>query len=308
MVDETSILQYKPGLFKQRHSILAAARCRRFISCFFVFFKKAVHRREGKINMINKSLPKLLSLSRVILGICAVFFIALIPDFSRAGETLKVAVAANFMLPFQEIAALFDSHTKIKVEATFSSTGSLYAQIINGAPYDVFLSADESVPAMLHSEGLSDKPFIYATGRVVLWGEGKLCEAKDWKEALRRKGIRKIALANPATAPYGFAAETALKKSGLWGEMNERLVIAQNVGQSFQFAFTGGTDGSFCALSSALSEQGAKGCYFLIDEAPPIRQSACLIKRSVRVKEASRFLIFLNSREAMEIKKRYGYI
>jgi len=251
---------------------------------------------------------KRLPLSRRILGICAAVLIALCPVVSHAADGLKAAVAANFIVPFKEIAAAFEQETKIKIEATYSSTGSLYGQIVNGAPYDVFLSADEEAPRSLFEKGVGEKPFLYATGRVVLWGGGKeICGARDWKEALRRPGVRKIALANPATAPYGAAAEAALKKSGLWEEMSERMVIAQNVGQSFQYAVAGGTAGSFCALSAALSEPGARGCHYLIDEAPPIRQAACLLNRTARKNDASRLLKFLNSPKASEIKKRYGY-
>lgn len=209
---------------------------------------------------------------------CAAAVLVALPACAHAAGALKAAVAANFMLPFKEIAAAFESETKIKVEGTFSSTGNLYAQTLGGAPYDVFLSADEKTPGKLHEQGLSEKPFVYATGRAILWGEGKACGAKDWKEALRRKGIRKIGLANSSTAPYGTAAEAALKKSGLWNEVSGRLVIAQNAGQAFQYAVTGGTDMSFCALSSALSERGLKGCYYRVEEAPPTKQSACLIK------------------------------
>ncbi len=190
------------------------------------------------------------------------------PVLSHSSGILQAAVAANFIMPFQEIAAAFEKQTGIKVEMTVASTGNLYAQTINGAPYDIFLSADEKTPERLLEKGLGEKPLIYATGRVVLWGEGKICGARGWKEALRKEGVRRIALANPEFAPYGAAAETALKKSSLWSEMNGRLVMAQNVGQSFQYAVTGGTDGSFCSLSSALSEAGAKGCRYAIDEAP----------------------------------------
>jgi molybdate transport system substrate-binding protein len=251
---------------------------------------------------------KTLPLSHRILGIFAVVLIALHPALSHAADGLKAAVAANFMVPFQEIAAAFEGETKIKVEATYSSTGNLYGQIINGAPYDVFLSADEETPRALFEKGLGEKPILYATGRIVLWGGGKeICGAKDWKEALRRPGVRKIAQASPVTAPYGAAAEVALKESGLWAEIEGRLVIAQNVGQSFQYAVTGGTDGAFCALSAALSEPGASGCHYLIDEAPPIRQAASLLARTARKSDASRLIIFLNSPKATDIKKRYGY-
>lgn len=240
-----------------------------------------------------------------IIGICIFILISIGPGVSCAAD-LKAAVAANFIAPFQEIAAAFEAQSKIKVEATYSSTGNLYAQIINGAPYDVFLSADEKAPGKLFEKGACEKPFVYATGRVVLWGK-KFCGAKDWKEALQMKGINKIAIANPATAPYGTAAEAALKKSAMWDRVKERLVTAQSVAQSFQYAVSGGTDGSFCALSAALSQAGTGGCHYMITEAAPIIQAACLIKRKAGHKESSSFLIFLNSPKAAEIKKRYGY-
>ena len=261
--------------------------------------------RDLKSRAPGKDRPSPLFHLTVLL--CAAAVLTFQPALIHAAETLKAAVAANFMLPFKEIAAAFESETRIRVEGTFSSTGNLYAQTLSGAPYDVFLSADEKTPAQLHGQGLSEKPFIYTTGRAVLWGEEKSCGAKDWKEALRRNGIRKVGLANPATAPYGTAAEAALRKSGLWGEVSGRLVIAQNVGQAFQYAVTGGTDLSFCALSSALSERGMKGCYYLIEEAPLIKQSACLIMKSAGKEDALRFLRFLDSPRAIEIKKRYGY-
>lgn len=251
---------------------------------------------------MEKKNPRLVS---AVLVICAFILIFFNPVLSHAAG-LKAAVAANFISPFQEIAAAFEAQTKIKIEATYSSTGNIYAQITNGAPYNVFLSADEKTPAKLFEKGLCEKPFVYATGRVVLWCK-KFCGAKDWKEALQMKGMNKIAIANPATAPYGAAAEAALKKTGLWGDVNGRLVTAQNVGQSFQYAVSGGTDGSFCALSAALSKAGAGGCHYIITEAPPITQAACLVKSKGGSKESAAFLNFLNSPKATEIKKRYGY-
>jgi molybdate transport system substrate-binding protein len=236
------------------------------------------------------------------------FVFLLFPFPSHASESLRAAVAANFMIPFKEISAAFEAETKVKVEATFASTGSLYAQIMNGAPYDVFLAADEKRPKIVFEKGLGDTPFIYAAGRVVLWGTGKnFCGAANWKDALLRKDIKRIAIANPAAAPYGAAAEYALKQSTLWAGMESRIVTAQNVGQAFQYALTGGVDASFCALSSALSSQGGKGCHYMVEEAPPIRQAACLLKRSAGQKEALLFLKFLSSPRAEAIKKRYGY-
>jgi molybdate transport system substrate-binding protein len=223
-------------------------------------------------------------------------------------ESLKAAVAANFIVPFKVIATVFEKETDIKVDATFASTGSLYAQIINGAPYDVLLSADEEKPVELFRQGIGEKPFVYAVGRVVLWGKEKnFCGAKNWQDALEKKPLKKIAIPNPTVAPYGAAAESALKKTGLWNKVEKKLISAQNVGQAFQYAITGGTEACFCALSAALSEQGTQGCTYAVEQAPPITQAACLIRRTKKRNDAVRLLKFLNSPTAQALKVRYGY-
>ena len=230
------------------------------------------------------------------------------PGFSFAADKLMVAVAANFVTPFKEISECFKSETGIVVEPTFASTGSLYTQIVNGAPYDIFLSADEEKPAALFKNNFCDKPLLYATGQVVLWGTGKFfCGARNWQEAVMGSDIQKVALANPATAPYGAAAETAIRTSGLLSRLQDRIVTAQNVGQAFQYASSGGVGASFCALSAALSSQGKQGCYHIVESAPKIRQSACQIKASSRQNAAALFLRYLSSPKAEAIKKHYGY-
>jgi molybdate transport system substrate-binding protein len=217
-------------------------------------------------------------------------------------------VAANFIEPFKEIAATFEKETNIKVEGTFSSSGNLFTQIVNGAPYDLFLSADEERPAVLFQKGIVEKPFVYAVGRVVLWGKEKsFCGAKDWREALDKKMINKIAFPNAQLAPYGAAAESALKKAGIWDRVEKKLIFAQNVGQAFQYAVTGGTEACFCALSATVSAPGKEGCTYEIADAPPITQAACLISRTKMKNEVLRFIAFLGSAKTESIKKRYGY-
>jgi molybdate transport system substrate-binding protein len=120
-------------------------------------------------------------------------------------------------------------------------------------------------------------------------------------------GVKKITMANPKTAPYGAAAEVALKKSGLAESTSGKLVFAQNIAQSFQYASTGSVDAGFCALSAVLSEEGRKGCSFAVNEAPPITQSACLLKRTTHKKNAEALLRFLASPETAAVKKKYGY-
>lgn len=239
----------------------------------------------------------------------SLFFIGILrPLPLPAAQKLTVAVAANFILPFQEMARVFEHRTSILLEPVFTSTGNLYVQIKNGAPYDLFLAADESRPALLYEEGLAEEPFVYARGKVVLWtSTPALCHAGSWQEAVVSALAVHIAIANPETAPYGSAGVQALKRQGLWEAVKPKLVYGQNVAQVFQYAHTRSVSAGFCALSSSLSRQGKEGCTFAIKEAPPIIQAACLVKKSRRNAALQRFISFLTSAEAEAIKKRYGY-
>jgi molybdate transport system substrate-binding protein len=234
------------------------------------------------------------------------FFFFIAP--ASAQDKLHVAVAANFISPFKELIQSFEKQTGIKVEATYASTGQLYTQIVNGAPYDLFLAADLEKPELLYKAGKGDNPFVYATGQVVLWTMRKdLCPAKNWREIMAAPGLVKVAVANPKTAPYGAAAMEAMKKAGILENIQGRLVYAQNIAQAFQYAATGSVDAGFCARSATASAEGGKGCFFTVDEAPPIVQGACLLKRTAHREAAERLTRFLSSPEAVTIKKKYGY-
>lgn len=256
------------------------------------------------ISNIYKGLSTM-KLRTAAIALCLLFA----PAFqASAAEKILVAVAANFIEPFKEIAGRFHAGSGIEVEPTFSSTGKLYAQITQGAPYDAFLSADEKRPRELFGKGLAGKPFVYATGEVVLWTSRKdLCGAAGWKEVLARGDVKRVSIANVETAPYGTAAMDALKKAGLWEGIQPRLVFPQDVAQSFQYAFTGSVDAGFCALSAALSSQGATGCRFAVEGAPDIVQEACVLSGSKHSQAAEKFAAFLLSPEAAGIKKKYGY-
>jgi molybdate transport system substrate-binding protein len=225
-----------------------------------------------------------------------------------AAQEVTVAVAANFILPFEELAGLFEKKTGIRVKGIFTSTGNLYAQIKNGAPYDLFLAADEARPRLLHKEGLAGEPFIYARGRVVLWtAMDSLCRVETWQKMVISPSVRRLAIANPETAPYGAASVEALRGTGLWEAVKPKLVFAQNIVQAFQYAHTLSADAGFCALSSALSEKGKAGCYRGIPEAPDVIQAACLLKKTGENKAIEEFAAFLASPEARVIKEKYGY-
>jgi molybdate transport system substrate-binding protein len=241
--------------------------------------------------------------------LAVIFLIVLMSSVTVfAGEKISVAVAANFISAFKEMAADFEAKTKIKVEGAFSSTGNLYSQITNGAPYDLFLSADEERPAKLNKDGLADAPFIYAKGQVVLWSANKdFCKAKTWQDALKKERLKKIAIANTQTALYGAAAKKALEKAGMWDSLQSKLVYAETIPQSFQYANTSAVDAGFCSLSVTASPEGRGGCFFVINEAPAIIQSACILKRTTNRAAVEKFLEYLGSPAAKEIKNKYGY-
>lgn len=223
-------------------------------------------------------------------------------------EGLTVGVAANFLVPFKEIVRLFEQRTLIRVDGVFNSSGNLFGQIKNGAPYDLFLSADKLRPEILWKEGLAKEPFIYAKGTVVLWTAKKeFCRGRSWRQVLNMESINRVAIANPKTAPYGEAALEALKIARLRASLDGKLVFAQNVSQVFQYAHTRTVDAGFCALSSALSELGKTGCHFMLEEARFIEQAACILMRSGRGADAELFATFINSPESAIIKRKYGY-
>jgi len=242
---------------------------------------------------------------KLLLYALAVQLFLAVPSFAQ--EKVSVAVAANYIQVFKELAVIFEAKTGLKVEATYASSGTLYSQIMNGAPYDLYLSADEDRPGRLYKEGRAEKPFVYAQGRLVLWSAGKdFCRAEDWRQSLQRQSAGKIAIANPLTAPYGMAAKSVLEDARLWDVLQNRLVFAQDIAQTFQYAFTGAVEAAFCSSSSVLGDGSGKGCYYVMRKAAPIIQSACLLKGR-NAKGADRLAKFIVSPDAVPLKEKYGY-
>ncbi|WP_285908028.1 molybdate ABC transporter substrate-binding protein [Pseudodesulfovibrio pelocollis] len=231
----------------------------------------------------------------------------LLPSGAMAADLL-IAQAANYTTIMQEeIIPAFEKATGLTVQATYASTGKLYGQIVSGAPFDMLLAADESRPEKLHADGLAHTPFVYATGQVVLWSlDKKLC-SKGWKSAVQDPGVKKISIANTETAPYGTSAMQALQATGMWEAAQPRLVFGQSITQAFQFAFTGAADVGFIAYSSVFTEEGKKGCFVVVDEAPPVVQSGCILKNAPNPDAAARFAEFLVSPEVQAMKLKYGY-
>ncbi len=227
-----------------------------------------------------------------------------------AEETLTVAVAANFAPALERIGREFTKTKKIPVQVSVSSTGRLYAQIRNGAPFDLFFSADTRRPELLFTEGRCEQPLVYVNGSVVLWSRNPdVCSrAGSWQEAVKGPGLKRIGMANPELAPYGAVAKNALLAEKLWNTAQDRLVFGNNVAQAFQYAATGATNFSFIALSLAHTMKGEKGCFLPVPEAGPVAQSVCLVRASKNRRAAKKFLTFMTSKETAAVLSRYGYI
>jgi len=241
----------------------------------------------------------------IILAGLTFFIFKPIKPFSK--NKINAAVVAGFMIPFRELSSDFENKTGIKIEATYSSAGKLYGQVINNAPYDILL-ADKERSDRLLKEGFAETPFIYARGEVVLWSmKNEFCTSKNWRDALKRKDALKIAIANPETAVYGAGAKKALQDAGLWSLVSPRLINAQDLAQVFQYASVEAVDAGFCALAQAYSDEGKKGCYYPVEEAPVIVHSACVLKRTQNRDASVRFAAYLVSPDAVKIKNKYGY-
>lgn len=230
-----------------------------------------------------------------------------------AAETLRVAAAANLVHAMADLAAAFqDAHPDIKVETSFGASGSLVAQIKHGAPYDVFLSADLDYPqALIATEHAREESlFIFAVGQLALWSSHAERNMSDLVATLRSPSIQKIAIANPATAPYGRAAQQALMQLGLWTLLQPKLVIAENISQTAQFVDSGNADLGFVALSSIKSPPlDGRGIWQIVSASlhSPLAHGAILTNRGGNNPAARKFMDFLRSDAARNVFARYGY-
>ncbi|MGE4292841.1 MAG: molybdate ABC transporter substrate-binding protein [Desulfovibrio sp.] len=243
-------------------------------------------------------------MKRISLFLLAAMLILPLPAFAA---DLFIAQAANFMPAMKEIIPIFETKTGLSVEATYTSTGKLYGQITNGAPFDLFLAADEARPAKLFADGQSTEPFVYAKGQVVVWTMKKELCGMSWKDAVMSDGVVKVGIANVETAPYGTSSMKAMQAVGIWDAMQPKLVFGQSISQPFQFASTGAADAGFCAYSSFFTEEGQKGCIIAVPEAPEVIQAGCVLKTAPHPDAAAKFAEFLNTPEVAAIKAKYGY-
>jgi molybdate transport system substrate-binding protein len=227
-----------------------------------------------------------------------------------AGE-VQVAVAANFTAPVQAIAADFEKDTGNKVVASFGATGQFYAQIKNGAPFEVFLAADDTTPAKLETEGMTvpGSRFTYATGALALWSakEGYVDANGD---VLKKNAYNHLAIANPKTAPYGLAATQALDKLGLTQAVASKIVEGQNISQAQQFIATGNAELGFVALSQIYKDgKITSGSAWVVPASlhEPIKQDAVILNKGKDNPVAKQFSDYLKGPKAAAVIKSYGY-
>jgi len=224
-----------------------------------------------------------------------------------SAQRVRVAVAANFTAAAKEIGALFEQATGHKVSYSFGSTGQLYAQITQGAPFEVFLAADRVRPAQAVAAGLAvaGSRFTYATGRLVLFStdESLVTDATT----LRNPSITRIAVANPTTAPYGAAAMAALQALDVYATLAPRIVYGNNIAQTYQFVATGNSEVGFIALSQIARKRA--GARWLVPDHlyPTLAQDAVLLRRGANNRAARGFLAFLKGAVVAAVKMRYGY-
>lgn len=224
-----------------------------------------------------------------------------------AAET-QVAVAANFTEPARQIAARFKARTGHTASLSFGSSGQFYAQIANGAPFQVFLSADVERPQKAETDGLAvpGTRFTYATGRLVLYS--KTPGLVDGRGAVLKGGkFEKVAIADPKAAPYGLAAVETMKKMGVYDTLAPKIVQGSSITQAYQFVQTGAAEIGFVALSQVVTEKGGSRWVAPENLHTPIDQQAVLLKTGADSVAAKAFLQFLKGPEAKAIIKRYGY-
>jgi molybdate transport system substrate-binding protein len=247
-----------------------------------------------------------------VMLVCAIFLEARAPALAAA-EPVAVAAAANLVYALAPLDEAFaKSHPEIAVRREMGASGNLVVQIENGAPYDVFLSADTDFPKQLIKAGGADAAslVVFAVGKLALWTAKAGLSFDSVDSAVHNPSVRRLAIANPRTAPYGRAAQEALAKLGLTAEAGPKLVVGENISQAAEYVETGNADAGFVAMSLVLSPklknrgtwiEGPQGLY------DPIEQGAVITKRGASNAAAKTYIEFLRGPEAREIFKRFGY-
>jgi len=222
-----------------------------------------------------------------------------------SAETIRVAVASNFLVPLKEIAAAFEKETDHKVLVSSGSTGKIYAQITNGAPYELFLSADKKTVGLLSLP--PGRRFVYARGKLVLYSRETNLFNPSAKDYLKEGRFNRLAIANPLTAPYGRASNEILSALSLIEKIRPKLIKGENISQTYQFVATGNAKVGFVAASQISDTQ--EGSFWYVEEKlySPIDQAVGLLEKGKDNPAALKFFDFLRQQQATDIIRRYGY-
>ena len=227
---------------------------------------------------------------------------------------VTIAAAADLSAALTAIAGRYQKQTGVRIKLSFGASGALTQQIENGAPFDLFFSADMDYPRQLIAEGLAEKTTLYryAVGRLVLWTptDSKLDFEHEGMDALLDSSVKKIAIANPQHAPYGRAAVAALKHYGLYEKIADKLVLGENVTQAAQFVESGNAQAGLVALAHALAPgMKGKGKYWLVplDAYSPLDQGVLVISRSSHKAEAKAFIEYVKTPEGAAVLRKYGF-
>jgi molybdate transport system substrate-binding protein len=231
-----------------------------------------------------------------------------------AGQVINVAAAADLSNALQEVAANYEKKTGVAVKLSFGASGALTQQIQNGAPFDVFFSADMDYPRQLIAANQAEGATLYryAVGKLVLWvpKDSRLDVEHRGVDVLLDPSVKKISIANPQHAPYGRAAAAALRHYGLYEKVADRLVLGENISQAAQFVESGNAQAGFVALAHAIaSTMQGKGKYWVVpaEAYPPLDQGVVLISHSPHQSDAATFLEYVKSAEAAAVLQHYGF-
>lgn len=243
----------------------------------------------------------------------AAFILVLILAVPSHGQEITIAAAADLRSALDEISSRFQTETGLHVKLVYGSSGNLFQQIQNGAPFDLFLSANSDYPKKLEATGLSipGTYYEYARGHIVLLVlSSSSLDIQQGLKVLLKPTVRRIAIADPTHAPYGQAAVAALKSQGIYDQVSRKIVVAENVTQAASFVTSGAADIGIIAKSLAVLPSARAQTHFIeipVNEYPPIQQACVLLKSSTKQEAALRFLTYIQNPEASNILQRYGF-
>lgn len=251
-------------------------------------------------------------LMKPVLRVSVVILAFLLLTLAACAQTLRVAAASDLQFAMKDLARRYEQQSGKKVEVSYGSSGNFRTQIENGAPFDVFFSADAQYPEQLVKAGVADPQtlFTYAQGHLVIWAPpgANLHLAEKGFDALKDPRVVKIAIANPEHAPYGRAAVAALQKVGLYEQLKSKLVLGENISQTAQFVQSGSAQAGIIAMSLTYAESMKGGDRWEIpsDDYPAILQKAVVVSASQNKSAANAFLAYVKSDEGRQILSKYG--